>query len=301
MLTLRDIRPLSQAIRPYPFASSNYFPGNSISSLRTITESRSFLRKEPGRVREDHPRRKRSLENLGLELEREPETNAPDAAILQRLVGEAGALLPQTGVIDEWINTSLTDDAAKVRVVEDICHGRVEDYVQPLFYLEVFGKREVAGVRSGVAQTVACNIAEGRIEHRGRYGSVGDESHVLVCYWRTNRVASVDGIQADQLGRSQLAAHTEIVASIASKNAHGTHRRRGVTEEWPQVLIHRARERCCERVIVERPTPIQRKLDWSIGLARSDEVGPCDGPATQDMSEETLLRPKCRYLLIERH
>jgi len=39
----------------------------------------------------------------------------------------------------------------------------VEDYVQPLFYLEVFGKREVAGVRSGVAQTVACNIAEGEL------------------------------------------------------------------------------------------------------------------------------------------
>src|SRR5713226_2118396 len=140
MLTLRDIRPLSQAIRPYPFASSNYFPGNSISSLRTITESRSFLRKEPGRVREDPPRRKRSLENLGLELESEPETNAPDAAILQRRIGKAGALLLQTRIIDEWIDASLTDDTAKVRVVEDIRHGRVEGHVQPLFYLKVFVK-----------------------------------------------------------------------------------------------------------------------------------------------------------------
>jgi len=38
------------------------------------------------------PRPKRSLENLGLELESEPETNAPDAGILQPRIGKAGAL-----------------------------------------------------------------------------------------------------------------------------------------------------------------------------------------------------------------
>jgi len=40
----------------------------------------------------DPPRPKRSLENLGLELKSQPETNAPDAAILQRGIGKAGPL-----------------------------------------------------------------------------------------------------------------------------------------------------------------------------------------------------------------
>jgi len=35
-------------------------------------------------------RPKRLLENLGLELTSQPETNAPDAAILQRRIGKAG-------------------------------------------------------------------------------------------------------------------------------------------------------------------------------------------------------------------
>ncbi len=68
------------------------FPYIAISSLRVIPESGSFLRKESGTVHEVRPRRKRALENLGLEFESEPETNAPDAAILQRRIGKAGAL-----------------------------------------------------------------------------------------------------------------------------------------------------------------------------------------------------------------
>src|SRR5260370_16568398 len=106
-----------------------------------------LLWKEPGWVREDPPRRKRSLGNLGLEFESEPETNTANAAILQRRIGKAGALLLQTCIIDEWINASLTNDAAKVRVVEDIRHGRVEGHVQPLFYLKVFLTLQFTGVR----------------------------------------------------------------------------------------------------------------------------------------------------------
>ncbi len=89
------------------------FPYNPISSLRVVSESGSFLRKESGRVREA-PRRKRSLKNLGLEFECEAETNTANAAMLQRRIGKAGPLLLQTRVIDEWINASLTDDAAEV-------------------------------------------------------------------------------------------------------------------------------------------------------------------------------------------
>ena len=40
--------------------------------------------KEPGSVFTDPPRPKRSLENLGPELKSQPETNGPDAVILQR-------------------------------------------------------------------------------------------------------------------------------------------------------------------------------------------------------------------------
>jgi hypothetical protein len=40
----------------------------------------------------DPPQPKRSLENLGLELKSQPETNAPDAAILQRRIGKADPL-----------------------------------------------------------------------------------------------------------------------------------------------------------------------------------------------------------------
>jgi hypothetical protein len=36
----------------------------------------------------DPPRQKRSLENLGLELKSEPETNVTDAAILRRRIGK---------------------------------------------------------------------------------------------------------------------------------------------------------------------------------------------------------------------
>src|ERR1700739_847254 len=107
-----------------------------------------------------------------LELEGEPEADAAEAAVLQSRVAEAGELLRQARIIDERINAST--DATKVRVVENIGHGGVKNHVQPLFHFKVFVKREVAGVRSSVTQTVTRRIAKGRIEHGRGYGRVGD-------------------------------------------------------------------------------------------------------------------------------
>ena len=134
---------------------------------------------------------KRATENFGLEFESDPKTNAAEAAILERRVSKTGELLLQARIIEKGI------DSAKVRVVEDIVHRHVPHDIQPLFYFNAFVQREVASVRSGVAQAVACNIAEGRIEHCGCDRSVSDEPHVLVCHRGTDCVAFVDGIQAD--------------------------------------------------------------------------------------------------------
>ncbi len=162
-----------------------------------------------------------------LELESEPEADAAEAAVLQCRVAETGELLMQARIIDERINAST--HATKVRVVENIGHGRVENHVQPLFYFKIFVKREIAGVRSSVTQTVARSIAKRSIEYRGRYGRVGYEAHVLVCHRRTDGIALVDGIQANQLGCGQLAAYAKVITGIARENSYSICRSSGVT------------------------------------------------------------------------
>ncbi len=61
-------------------------------------------------------RPKRLLENLGLELKSQPETNAPDAAILQRRIGKAGPLFgePSAMLMLEAVADKNTDLPAAI-------------------------------------------------------------------------------------------------------------------------------------------------------------------------------------------
>src|SRR5216684_2004190 len=146
-------------------------------------------------------------------------------------------------------------------MIEDVKHGHVPNNFEVLFHVDRLIQREVADVRSRVADTVARCVAKRCPKYSICLKTIHDKPDIVLGHGlfeggisrtETCHVESdVYSVQAQHCRRCLPAANAKIIAGVSREDANSIHRRAWAAEERPHRLIEGTDKRTREWQVIE--------------------------------------------------